>query len=314
MIITVTLNPCRDKTQVIERFVHGGMNRVLESRQDFCGKGINVSIALAGLGEPSICLGFNFERDAAELVKSVVNCGITNDFILCPGGIRTNTKVFERDTGIMTEINEKGDFVSQELFKALKTKIMEYSGKADIFVFSGSAPKGLNENCYAELISCARSNNADAKIVLDAEGPLLINGLNEKPDIIKPNLYELETVYGAKLNSNEQIVSLCRKFISRKGIKLICVSMGSEGAIIVDAHRACYSPPLPLNVKGLQGAGDSMVAGICSAVIKGKPIDEILRFAVAAASGSIEREGTQLCTRKDFERIYPDVTVQDKFS
>ncbi|MDR1559987.1 MAG: 1-phosphofructokinase family hexose kinase [Clostridiales bacterium] len=311
MIATVTLNPCRDKTQVIERFARGGMNRVLESRQDLCGKGINVSVALAGLGEPSVCLGFNFERDAAELVQTVNRYGIKDDFILCPGAIRVNIKLFERDTGVMTEINEPGDFVSSERFEALKAKAAEYGGQADIITFSGSAPKGLDEECYAELIASARKKNPGVKIILDAEGPRLINGLKAKPDIIKPNLFELETAYGVKLDSNERIVSLCGEIIAREGIKMICVSMGGDGAVAADAERACFAPPLPLKVRGLQGAGDSMVAGICAAIAAGKTLDEILRYAVTTASGSIEREGTLLCEREDFARIYPRVSVYD---
>ena len=311
MIITVSLNPSRDKTQVIEQFVHGGMNRVLDNRHDLGGKGINVSIALARLGEKPVCLGLNFERDAAELVREINKYGIKDDFILCPGGIRVNTKLFERDSGVMTEINEKGDFVSQDLFEALKAKIADYGSHANIIVFSGSAPKGLHEECYTELIASARKNNPNVRIILDAEGRLLLNGLRAKPDIIKPNLFELETAYGVKLNSNEEIVSLCREIIKYEGTKMICVSMGSEGAVAVDANCAYFAPPLPIRVKGLQGAGDSMVAGICIAVNESKPLDEILRYAVTAASGSIELEGTLLCTKEDFARIYPKVVVNE---
>jgi len=309
MIVTVTLNPCRDKTQVIERFVHGGLNRVMEGRQDLCGKGINVSVVLAGLGESSVCTGFNFERDADELVKTINNYGIKDDFILCPGGIRVNTKIFERDTGIMTEVNEKGDFVSQAQFEALKSKIAGYGKEADIIVLSGSMPKGMNDECYAELITSARKNNPNLTIVLDAEGQPLMNGIKARPDIIKPNLFELETAFRVKLDNNNQIVAICREILIQEGIKLICVSMGGEGALIVDTKHACFAPPLSLNLKGLQGAGDSLVAGLCVAFKGNKPLDEILRHAVAAASGSIEREGTLLCTKEDFERIYPQVEV-----
>jgi len=311
MIVTVTLNPCRDKTQVIEGFIHGGLNRVLESREDLCGKGINVSVALAGLGEQSLCLGFNFERDGSELVRTINRYGIKDDFVLCQGGIRVNAKIFERDTGVMTEINEKGDFVSQEHFEVLKTKIADYGREAEIIVLSGSVPKGLNEDSYKELIISARKNNPDVTILLDAEGPLLTEGFKAKPDIIKPNLFELETAFGTKLDNNEQVVSLCRDIMLSTGIKMICVSMGEKGALITNDNYACFTPALSLNLKSLQGAGDSMVAGLCVAFKRGEPLDEILRYAVAAASGSIEREGTLLCTKDDFERIYPKVVVQE---
>jgi len=311
MIVTVTLNPCRDKTQVIERFVHGGMNRVIESREDLSGKGVNVSIALAGLGAASVCLGFNFERGAAELAETVRRYGIKDDFVLCPGGIRLNMKVLERDTDIMTEINEKGGFVSRELFEALKQKIYEYGKQADMIVFSGSVPKGVDDDCYAELITSARKGAPGVKVILDAEGPLLVNGLKAVPDIIKPNLFELETFFNSPIGSHETIVARCREIISQYGVKMICVSLGDKGAIITDAVRAYFAPALPLTVRGLQGAGDSMVAGISLSVISGRPLVEILRYAVAAASASIERDGTLMCTKDGFDRIYPEIDIRE---
>jgi len=311
MIVTVTLNPCRDKTQVIEHFVHGGMNRVIESRQDLCGKGINVSVALAGLDEPSVCLGFSFEHDAAELSQTLRKYGVKEDFVICPGGIRVNTKVFERDTGIMTEVNEKGGFVSENLFEELKQKVSQYGKEADIIVLSGSVPKGINEECYAELIRAARKSHPDVKIILDAEGPLLINAIKEGPDIIKPNLFELETIFGETINTWQLITSKCRELITNYGIQFICVSMGDKGAALVSPEHAYYAKPLPVSVRGLQGAGDSMVAGICLSIVNGKPLHEILRYAVTAASASIERDGTLLCTKDSFMRLYPEAIIRE---
>ena len=310
MIVTVTLNPCYDKTQIVEHFIHGGTNRVIESRQDFGGKGINVSIALAGLGVPSVCTGFGFERDAAHLSQNLRGLGIRDDFVVCPGNMRVNTKIFERDTGVMTEINEKGNAVSGEQFEALKSKVSEYGGQADMFIFSGSAPRGIDGECYAELITAARKNNPNVKVILDAEGPLLTNALKARPDIIKPNLFELESILEVSITNTEQIVSKCRELMERNRIDMICVSMGDKGAVITGAEHAYYAPPLPLTVRGLQGAGDSMVAGICLSVMEGRPLDEVLRCAVAAASASIEREGTLLCTKDDFERIYEIVDIK----
>ncbi len=43
MVVTVTLNPCIDRTVWIAGFEYGGTNRVRKTRQDVCGKGVNVS-------------------------------------------------------------------------------------------------------------------------------------------------------------------------------------------------------------------------------------------------------------------------------
>ena len=50
MIYTLTLNPALDKTLTVSSFAPGKVNRVLDTRQDPGGKGINVSKALNELG------------------------------------------------------------------------------------------------------------------------------------------------------------------------------------------------------------------------------------------------------------------------
>ena len=44
MVITVTLNPCVDRTIEVEKFQYGGTNKVLMTRNDISGKGINVNL------------------------------------------------------------------------------------------------------------------------------------------------------------------------------------------------------------------------------------------------------------------------------
>ena len=68
MITTVTLNPCIDKTVTIDGFTYGGMNRIIDSRIDPSGKGINVAIAYSQLGGQALCTGINY-RINGDLIE-----------------------------------------------------------------------------------------------------------------------------------------------------------------------------------------------------------------------------------------------------
>mgnify|MGYP003287463657 FL=1 len=57
MVIAVTLNPCIDRTIEIERFQYGGTNKVLATRNDISGKGINVNLVLQHLGVKNMEIG-----------------------------------------------------------------------------------------------------------------------------------------------------------------------------------------------------------------------------------------------------------------
>jgi 1-phosphofructokinase len=139
---------------------------------------------------------------------------------------------------------------------------------------------------------------------LDAEGDLLRHGLKADPDLIKPNLFELEKTFGLKLDSREKILRQCRTLVTDDD-HYVCVSMGKDGALLVGKKSAYRAPALEVSVKSLQGAGDSMVAGMCKGLLEKLPPPEILRCAMAAAAATIELEGTRFCGLADFARLYP---------
>ncbi len=322
-IVTMTLNPCIDRTLTIESLVYGGLNRVISTRTDVCGKGVNVSRALKNLGIESICLGINYSENGRMLTNALDDAGIAHDFVFAPGEIRTNIKVFEQSTRTMTEINSKGDPVTDDIERALMQKLKEYAS-ASVFILSGSIPPGLPVDIYAQMIRIIRDTNPTAMVILDADGEALRLGVAERPDIIKPNSLELSHLCGEsdanqKPNINA-IVDQCKRVIDN-GVKIICVSMGAEGALIKDGQRHFFSPVLDIEVKGIQGAGDSMVAGIAAGIAAGitsainsdKPSDvaELLRFAQAAAAASLVREGTLLCTREGFEDMLTRASIQE---
>jgi 1-phosphofructokinase len=292
----------------IPSFTHGGMNRVTNTRSDAAGKGINVSAALKNLGADSVCTGFNYLDNGALLTDFLNGRGIAYDFVNVPGAVRVNIKLFEHDTSVMTEINQPGAFVPTEHIEALLDKAASLTGGGgDIVVLSGSRPQNVDADIYARLIE-----RFDCRSIVDTEGAALHAALNakRKPFLIKPNLFELETAYGVKLPDSDAVTDFCRTRIISTGVKYVCVSMGGGGALLVSADGAWFAPALDIPVRGLAGAGDSMVAGLVYGLLNNAAPDELLRNGAAAASASVILEGTQLCTRGGFDEMMERVKVE----
>ena len=112
MICAVCLNPCIDRTVEIDKFTYGGMNRILTSREDGCGKGVNVALVARELGMESACIGYLFEENGELISERLKEAGAQEDCIWLPGRVRTNMKVFDRENSRITEINESGAFIS----------------------------------------------------------------------------------------------------------------------------------------------------------------------------------------------------------
>ncbi|MCR4431356.1 MAG: 1-phosphofructokinase family hexose kinase [Tepidanaerobacteraceae bacterium] len=307
MITTLTLNPCIDKTVVIGGFKYGGLNRVIDTRTDASGKGINVSIVISQLGEQTKCLGFNFLNGKNLVCERLEKHAIPYEFIDVEGTLRTNIKIFDRESGIMTELNESGHCVREESVALLKELVVSNVKDTEIMVFNGSVPAGVPKDIYGQLIE--KANYAGVKTILDAEGELLLEGIKSGPFFIKPNLYEFETAFGIKVKDVKDVVKVSKGIIE-SGVKIVCVSLGKDGAVLVSRDGAWYSPALRIKVRGVQGAGDSLVAGVCIALRRGLELPEMLRYGMAAAHASLLRDGTLLCTREDFDNMLSKIKVE----
>ena len=55
-----------------------------------------------------------------------------------------------------------------------------------------------------------------------------------------------------------------------------------------------------------------MVAGMCVAISEGKEPKDILKYAMAAAAGSLILEGTQMCRWEDFIKLLPEVVIRSE--
>jgi sugar/nucleoside kinase (ribokinase family) len=72
---------------------------------------------------------------------------------------------------------------------------------------------------------------------------------------------------------------------------LLCVTLGHQGALALDGDRAIHSPAFPVNAVDTTGAGDVFRSGFIYGTLQGWPIEQVLRFANAAAGVSCTRLG-----------------------
>ncbi|MCL2398374.1 MAG: 1-phosphofructokinase [Defluviitaleaceae bacterium] len=291
-IITLTLNPAIDKTAQTNSFVTGGLNRLKNVISDAGGKGINVSKMIAALGGDSLAMGFLGGDSGAEIAQILKNLEIKTDFVKIKETTRTNLKILSTAHGI-TEFNEPGATVTAYELKILKKKLLNYADSNTIFVFSGSLPPGIDTDIYTNLIHMVKKKGAS--VFFDADGQSFRNALEAKPDYIKPNKFEFMQYFRKEDElelSLKECTCLCRQLID-KGIKMIALSMGADGALFVTAKDTFYSPGLNINALSTVGAGDSMVGALVYAFSKGMNLREAAALAMAASAGTITTQGTK---------------------
>lgn len=271
------------------------MNRVELLSLDIGGKGINVSRALKRLGLKTKAIGLNFGHGEV-IEKTLERENIPHDFIKCEGDLRINLKIFDKSRKNTIEINEKSAFVSEEHLSDFMQSFVRAVRKSRNLVLTGSLPQGISTDIYRSLSELAKRENPDIKIILDAQGEVLLKGLEANPYMIKPNLYELEASFGEKIETVDDVIALSKKIIADYGVSVVMASMGAKGAVIVSKDEVHYREAVKVDVKSTQGAGDSMVAGACLALSRGLPLDKVLEYAVCCAGGAISGVGTSFCS------------------
>ncbi|MBQ8814118.1 MAG: 1-phosphofructokinase family hexose kinase [Lachnospiraceae bacterium] len=307
MITTLTLNPCIDHTIEIGGLEIGGTNRIKKVKKNVGGKGINVCTALTQLGYETAGLIFSYEREAVPLAEHLTARGSGCRAISVPGELRTNIKVFDTVSREMTEFNESGCPVPESAAEEMLSLIKEQLPETEILVVTGSVPPGVPADFYRRAITLAKK--VGVMTILDADGELFREGLKAKPTMIKPNLGELQRYLGKTLNSEQEIIDAAEELV-RSGIEYVCVSVGADGAYLVCRDGAYHTKGAQIEVKGVQGAGDSLVAGFSIGLLEQKCPGEMLKLAVACADGSLIHEGTEMCTKMDVDRLIGEIKLR----
>src|SRR4029077_834260 len=167
MIITVTLNAAIDKSLSVPNFRLGRRHRTVDGATMPGGKGVNVARGLKALGQPVIATGFAGGPTGTRIVEHLTAESILNDFVRIREESRTNTAVHDPTNGEQTEINERGPAVSAKEVELFRDKLLYLASGADIVVFAGSLPRGVEPELYAQLIKEVRK--VGVQTVVDAD-------------------------------------------------------------------------------------------------------------------------------------------------
>lgn len=307
MITTVTLNPAIDRTIVVKDFQFGAVNRIASVREDMGGKGINVARILLALGTPVRVLGFLGQENLAQVEALMERDSLPADFVLVPGTTRLNTKLLDLGSQTTTDLNEAGFTVSSIDLAALTSGLRSHVSQSDFVIFSGSVPPGLPVDIYRTMINdCGPA----CRTVLDADGPLLREGLKAQPFLIKPNIQELESALDRPLSTRAAMITAARDLIRAEQVRIVLVSLGGNGCILVTADQVWFADALPVTVRGTVGAGDSMLAGFVHSLANARPLNEALAWATACGALAVSKTGTEAFGRDEVEVLARQVRIR----
>ena len=296
MIYTVTLNPSLDYIAECKDFTLGATNRTSSEIIYPGGKGINVSIVLSNLGDRTTALGFLAGFTGEHIDSLIKDMGISSRMIRLDEGMsRINLKLKSKEE---TELNGMGPNINIIDIARLYQKL-ESITEDDILVLAGSIPPSVSEGLYSDIME--RLKETKIKIVVDATKDLLMNVLDKKPFLIKPNIHELGELFNVKLDSADEALPY-----ALKGAVNVIISMGKDGAMMVDEYGKSYTMNSPEGkLVNSVGAGDSLVAGFLHKYLETGNYEEAFRYGVC--TGSASAFSSALATKEEVEKLYKEI-------
>ena len=252
-------------------------------------------------------MGIRAETNPRLFERMFAKKGKKDHFVRIPGSTRNGIKIIEEVNRQTTDVNFPGLAPRPQDIEALFRVINELAEACEWFVLSGSIPAGVPVDIYQRLVVSIQTRGKS--VALDTSGEGLRQALSVKPDLVKPNVFELADVMGRSLNSLELIEQAVAE-LTQQGIPTVVVSMGEQGAIFAQSGEMLIATPPPVAVKSTVGAGDAMIAGTVAGLIQGKSLAECARLATAFSISAITRVGSGLPPLKTIQTYMKQVNIQ----
>jgi len=310
VILTVTMNVAHDRSLRVPNFQVGHRHRASEAFAQAGGKGVNVARALKHLDLPVVATGLAGGRTGTRVVEELTAEGILNDFVRIAEESRTSTIVIDETSGTSTEVYERGPRVSADELSMLLEKIAYLARGADLVVFAGSLPRGVDDGFYGEAIR--ECNRRRVRAVLDAEGQALRLGVEAEPWLVSPNQREAESLVGQEFHDDEDFL-MALESIAELGARNVMIGYDAGAYMLERAERrvqrfSAMIPPVEA-VTQETGAGDAMLAGYLAACVAEGSVEQALRRAVAVGAAATLAVGGGHFDPREAQRLEAAVSV-----
>ena len=311
MIVTVTLNAALDRTLTVPNFQRGQRHRASQGMTLAGGKGINIARALKALDVPVVATGLAGGRVGTRIVEELTAEAILNDFVRIADESRTSTAVVDHMSNTYTEINEWGPHVEPEELEMLARKVHYLARAADTVVFAGTLPRGVPDDVYADAIRDL--NRRGVRTVIDSEGQPLRLGTEAEPFLVSPNQREAEGLVGQEFHDEDDF-AMAVDAIAGLGARNVLITLESGCFALLREERQVrrfHATAPQIEPVSSVGSGDVLLAAFLAARAEDRPVDEALRFAVAAGTASTLEVGAGRFDAPQLGRLVPHVRVDE---
>ena len=308
-IVTVGLCPSWDTICRFEGIDWGEHKTVSSSSSRPAGKALNISQALAWMGQENIAAGLWGRDDFEQMLKAMSAFGGLRGLVkvkmtAVDGGTRRNITVVDTANDREMHLRNRSELASRKALRKLEADLRTIVSKGSVCVFAGAMPEDsarrlVSAKRFAEAGSSAGAGEfvgdvvriikscreRGAKIVVDTYGDALKRILETGAVwMIKPNVEELRELLGGQVtDSPAGLVGAGRKLLDR--VEIVLISRGKKGAVVVTNKGAWQGRCVGRSrVLSTVGCGDFLLAGFLKGLKDKSDADSALGTAIKVAT------------------------------
>lgn len=251
------------------------------------GKGANQAVAAARLGG-DVCFIAKVGNDVfgKQAIELFAKENISTEYIFIdnesPSGVALITVDAKGENCIAVAQGANGNLSVDDIKKV--THLIEQAG---IILVQLEIPIETIE--YIATIA----KHYNKQLVLNpAPACMLPDELLSKVSIITPNETEAAMLSGIEINNIED-AKLAAEKLHEKGIEIIIITLGSEGALLYQNDQHILVPVDKVVAVDTTAAGDIFNGALAVSISEKRPVEDAIKFANNAAAISVTRLGAQ---------------------
>ncbi|MEK7264496.1 MAG: 1-phosphofructokinase family hexose kinase [Pseudomonadota bacterium] len=304
-IITLTPNPTYDFAVDTPKVEANRKLRCTNPESHPGGGGLNVARAASRLGAETLAIFTTGGLYGAALKGLVADEHVPMRTVGVSGETRLAFHVRDAATNDEYRFNLPGAEMTPSERQAFLIALENEVRGGDVVVGSGSLPPMRGENAqetfWAEAAKIAKTKGA--RFALDSISGIEA-ALKEGVFLLRHNEHEYQALAGGPLQWPDEISAFAQKLARSGAAERVVITHGGDGSVMATKASVVFTPVMPVRAHSAVGAGDSFVAGLIVALMRGWPDADALRFASACAAATRLSSGTSLFTREDVEQLY----------
>lgn len=251
------------------------------------GKGANQAVAAARLGARTAMIGcVGDDAFGGELRRVLAADGIDCRAVRVAAGVPTGVALIEVDDAgrnhIVVVPGGNGLLVPadvqahEELLAAARAVVLQLEVPLATVAWTAARARALGK---LVVLNPAPAQPLPAELVAST-------------DYLVPNELEAAALAGVRVDSPASAAEAAQR-LRAQGARNVIITLGAAGVLSATDDGVRHHAARPVKAVDSTAAGDTFIGGLCASLVAGRPLDQAIAFAQAAAAISVTRPGAQ---------------------